>query len=222
MFDGSLRGKSDPQLVMAYFIACCDECGVCDHHFKAISDATGLSIERVVAAIEYLESPDPESRSPDEEGRRIANLDAHREWGWRLVNHWKYRDQQPVSLEDFQAKNRERQRRYKARKRESNVVTLSDVTSASASVGTREEEVQEGKPSCNGLSQPPTQAEFKAYCDVQGVPEDQAKSCYCWYEARHWMDRNGHVMKWKPLVVLWMTRSREEQRQKDREKSSRF
>lgn len=38
-----------------------------------------------------LESPDDESRSPEEQGRRIVRLDEHRAWGWCVVNYCKYR-----------------------------------------------------------------------------------------------------------------------------------
>ena len=39
-------------------------------------------------AFEILSSPDPDSRSPEEEGRRIIAV----EGGWHLVNHKKYRN----------------------------------------------------------------------------------------------------------------------------------
>lgn len=38
-----------------------------------------------------MEQPDPYSRTEGEEGRRIVRLDDHRPWGWRIVNHEKYR-----------------------------------------------------------------------------------------------------------------------------------
>lgn len=91
LFDGSLRGKSDPILVFVNILTHTRK-GIADIHFKKISDETGVPIERVKAACLVLEAPDPDSRTPDEEGRRIIRLDGHRNWGWRVVNAEKYRD----------------------------------------------------------------------------------------------------------------------------------
>ena len=107
LFDGSLRGHSDEILVFVNLLSHADAFGIVDRHWRAISDETGLSHERVKVAITALESPDAESRTPTEEGKRIVHLDAHRDWGWRIVNHAKYRDL--CSKEQ----NAERQRRFR-------------------------------------------------------------------------------------------------------------
>jgi hypothetical protein len=92
LFDGSLRGHSDEILVFINMLCHSDAAGVVDRHWRAISDETGLSVDRVKAASLLLSAPDPESRTPDADGRRIVLLDDHRDWGWRIVNHAKYRD----------------------------------------------------------------------------------------------------------------------------------
>ena len=92
IWEGSMRGKSDPLFVFVNLLTHSDQHGIVDRHWRAIADETGLSQERITNAIEFLESPDHESRTPDEEGRRIVRLDDHRAWGWRIVNHSKYRD----------------------------------------------------------------------------------------------------------------------------------
>lgn len=91
MFDGTLRGRSDALLVFVNLLANSDREGFVDKHFLAISQETGLSVERVVAATLELESSDRQSRSQELEGRRLERMDAHREWGWRIVNYGKYR-----------------------------------------------------------------------------------------------------------------------------------
>jgi len=111
MFDGSLRGRSEAQLVFVNLIATADRQGVVDKHFRVIADETGLSIEAVKNAILELESPDPESRTPDLQGRRIERLDDHRDWGWRVVNYLHYRGIRDE--ETRREQNREAQDRYK-------------------------------------------------------------------------------------------------------------
>lgn len=93
MFDGSLRGHAHAILVFTNMIAKCDRHGICDRHWRAIADDIGLTAEQVRAATDFLEAKDPESRSKEEGGARIAKLDPEgRGWGWRIVNYQTYRD----------------------------------------------------------------------------------------------------------------------------------
>lgn len=123
MFDGTLRGKSDPLLVFVNLLANADKEGFVDRHFRAISDETGIPIERVEAAVTALESPDGESRTQELEGRRLERIDEHRNWGWRIVNYLKYRKMQDE--ESRRESQRERQRACRARKDEKQRSSLS-------------------------------------------------------------------------------------------------
>lgn len=91
IYSGSLRGKPHEQLVFIYLLVNSWQTkGVCDIHPSRISDDIGLSREEVDSALDYLQRPDPESRSMELAGRRIELIDAHRAWGWRIVNWAKY------------------------------------------------------------------------------------------------------------------------------------
>lgn len=116
MFDGTLRGKSDPLLVFVNLLANADKEGFVDRHFRAISDETGIPIDRVEAAVTQLESPDDDSRTQELQGRRLERIDEHRNWGWRIVNYLKYRKMQDE--ESRRESQRERQRACRARKSE--------------------------------------------------------------------------------------------------------
>lgn len=113
LYQGTLRGRSREILVFTNMIACADRDGFVDKHPRAIAEETGLSLEDVAAAIEHLEAPDPESRSPAEDGRRIARIDDHRTWGWRIVNHLKYRTMrdEEARRETFRVSQRKRRAR---------------------------------------------------------------------------------------------------------------
>lgn len=104
MFTGSMRGKGLAQLVFVNMLATCTENGISDKTPQAIADEIGFQINEVQEALDYLASPDPMSRSPLEEGRRVVLLDEHRNWGWRIVNHEYYR-----------ALNKQIERRYQWR-----------------------------------------------------------------------------------------------------------
>jgi hypothetical protein len=115
LYQGTLRGRSHAILVFTNLLAHADQYGVVDKHFKAIADEVGLSIPEVKAALEELESPDPESRSPAEDGRRIVRMDEHRVWGWQIVNYGKYRAIR--NEDDRRAQNREAQKRWREKKK---------------------------------------------------------------------------------------------------------
>jgi len=90
-WEGSMCGKPDVQLVWCFLLAHSDGKGIVEKSRPNISALTGIPIDRVNAAIEHLEAPDPDSRTPAEEGRRLLRLVDHRDWGWRIVNHALYR-----------------------------------------------------------------------------------------------------------------------------------
>jgi hypothetical protein len=111
LYQGTLRGASHEILVFTNLLAHAGRDGVVDKHFRAISEETGLTVNEVKQAILTLESPDPESRSPDEDGARIVRMDEHRVWGWRVVNYGKYRAIR--SEEDRAEQNRISQQRWR-------------------------------------------------------------------------------------------------------------
>lgn len=91
LYQGTLRGNSHGILVFTNLLAHCDKYGIADIHPRAIAEEVGLSVEDVRVALDELEAPDAESRTPDDGGRRIVRVDEHRAWGWRVVNYAKYR-----------------------------------------------------------------------------------------------------------------------------------
>lgn len=76
------------------------------HHVRAsvpgLADAARVTLEQCEEALERLSSPDPYSRTPDCDGRRIEPIDG----GWKLINGEKYR----------RARNEDERREYKAKK----------------------------------------------------------------------------------------------------------
>lgn len=123
LYQGTLRGCSDEILVFTNLIAHADAHGHVDKHYRAIAEETGISIDRVKTALANLEAPDLESRSPEEEGRRIVPLDEHRAWGWRIVNYPKYRSIR--NEDDRREQNRLAQQRWRDKQKKADVSTVS-------------------------------------------------------------------------------------------------
>ena len=68
-----------------------------------------VTLEECVAALKALSSPDPDSRTKEEDGRRIREVDG----GWFVVNGEKYR--QMFSLEERREYLRRKQAEYRSR-----------------------------------------------------------------------------------------------------------
>lgn len=107
-----------------------DENGIVLGTEETLARIANVTLQCVTDAIERFSSPDKNSRTPDNEGRRIAKCDG----GWIVLNHGKYRDNSAVLRE----KTRERVRRFREKKAMEKASQTGNVTvtlpSASASV----------------------------------------------------------------------------------------
>jgi len=116
IYDGTLVEDWRALVTFQQMIILSDSQGTIDITPRALSRRTGIPIEHIEAGIHVLESPDPYSRSPEEEGRRIVRLDSHRDWGWKIVNHSSYRNMK--DHEDRRDYKRRKQKEYDAKARE--------------------------------------------------------------------------------------------------------
>ncbi len=107
MYHGTLAtdGPWEALVTFQQMLILADKDGVVDMTHKAIARETTIPLEIITQGIDVLEQPDPESRTPDEDGRRIIRLSEHRSWGWRITNYPKYRQLQRE--EDRKAYHRE-------------------------------------------------------------------------------------------------------------------
>jgi hypothetical protein len=111
IFASSIAENYNTRHVFMDMLVLADSEGVVDMTLSAISRTTNVPMEIVESAIKELSEPDKSSRSPTEDGRRIALVDSHREWGWRIINYDHYR-----SLRDEEARrsfNRNYMRDYR-------------------------------------------------------------------------------------------------------------
>ena len=90
IFDGSLYGQFEPTVVFMAMLVIAEREGIVDMTPEAIAARCGYPLKIVLQGIAELEKPDPRSRTPDEDGRRIVKLEDSRDWGWRITNYEKY------------------------------------------------------------------------------------------------------------------------------------
>lgn len=90
IYDGTLYGHWEAIVTMQQLIVLANADGVIDMTPQAIAARTSIPFDIISKGLEFLAKPDPYTRTPGEDGRRIVLIDSHRPWGWRLVNHGKY------------------------------------------------------------------------------------------------------------------------------------
>jgi hypothetical protein len=115
MYRGTLYGQWEAIVTFQQLIVLCDADGIVDYTPPAISSITSIPLDIILKGLEVLSNPDPYSRTPGAEGRRIELIDAHRPWGWSIVNHTKY--QRLQDSDTVREQTRERVRRHREEKR---------------------------------------------------------------------------------------------------------
>lgn len=89
ILDSTIWAEPAPTVkVWLTLLAMADPNGFVDGAMLGVMRRAIVSREECETAIRVLESPDPDSKTPDHEGRRIER----KEGGWQILNHRKYRD----------------------------------------------------------------------------------------------------------------------------------
>jgi hypothetical protein len=96
-------------------LLCSDAQGYVMMTEAAISRRIGTTIEEVTWGLAELMKPDPRSKTPDHEGRRIEAVEGSG-YGWRVINFESYKSLR--SNEDMRDKTKERVRKFRDKKGE--------------------------------------------------------------------------------------------------------
>lgn len=99
------------RIVWITILAMADKNGEVQASLPGLARIAGATVEATEQAIGKFLSPDPYSRTKDEEGRRLEEIDG----GWLLINHAKYRKM--ASKDDEKEKAAERKRRQREREK---------------------------------------------------------------------------------------------------------
>lgn len=113
------RAPNETRLVWITMLALADRHGVVEASIPGLADLARVSVDRCRVALVELAAPDPDSRTPDLEGRRIMPIDG----GWSIVNHHKFR--QKMSADDRREYLRLKQAEYRAKKKAVNTASTS-------------------------------------------------------------------------------------------------
>ena len=92
IFDSSIVEKPEARFTFMDLLILADSDGVVDMTHEAISRRTNRPLDLIRSTIMELESPDHRSRTKDADGARLKRLDAHRDWGWLIINYDRFRN----------------------------------------------------------------------------------------------------------------------------------
>lgn len=121
-YTGSMLGAGAHVFaVWAWCVANAGRDGVLEINPRLLAAMIGEPDERIVDALDYLQAPDPNSRSEECEGRRLVHEGAYQ---YRIVNHARYR--QMRAEEDRREQNRRAKRRQRAKQRQHQPADIAD------------------------------------------------------------------------------------------------
>lgn len=174
IFTSSIAENYLVRLVFEDLLVLADVNGVVDMTPEAIARVTNVPLDIVLAGITDLEKPDNRSRTVTEDGCRIVRLDAHRDWGWQVVNYEKYRE--------IRSENDRRgyMREYMRKRR-----SVTPVNSCKQPLAELAKAEAEADTEVNTTPLPPSKRKRKIGCSI---PEDFAVTP----EIRKWADEH-HV-----------------------------
>ncbi len=197
--------------------------GVVNIPVEALAARAGLSEESTRTGLARLMSPDPDSASKEEEGKRLIPLhDDHSERGWVIVNWPRYKalaneEERREQLRRASSAYRKRLKeigKLKSKKKRhqasssvsepSSIPSVSDSESESASdSGANVVPIRKS----NGRFVPPTMSEVKAYIEEKGLNFDPV-AFYAYYESIGWRVGKNPMKKWKAACWTWERKER--------------
>jgi hypothetical protein len=194
------RETNETRLLWITMLALADRDGIVEASVPGLADLAKLPIEATRQALQKLQSPDPDSRSPEFEGRRIQAIRG----GWKILNYEAYREK--CDQNEVLEKHRLRQQRYRERHK---LVTLGDARDAalrsvtpayaygdaSASAG-KEGSVREGKPK--------DIAAVRLYAAEIHLSNTEAEKFFDHFESNGWKQGGRTPMKdWRAALRNW-------------------
>lgn len=110
ILDSSIWEEPDHTVrVWIAMLAMADAHGIVRASYSGLRRRCNVSMEKLAEALETLEAPDPDSRNPENEGRRVKKIKG----GWFIYNAKLYRDMRT----EEQVETAERVKRWRARQR---------------------------------------------------------------------------------------------------------
>ena len=211
LYEGSMLGAGVHVFALwPYCISRSDAHGRVEVNPRLAAVILGCSIPEVEAALDYLLRPDPESRSKEEDGRRLVRVG---QFAYRIVNYMKYRDiRDAESRREYQ---REWVKEKRTGRRPSTHVDSRHVSTKSTQAEAEAEAEAEAHGGNGGAPPPvppprktarfvpPSVDEVRAEITRRSLPIDP-EAFVAHYQANGWVQGRGKPVKdWRACLTTW-------------------
>ncbi len=184
------------RLMWVTMLASADAHGYVSGSVPGMAAIARMSIEDARHSIDVLCAPDPDSRTKDQDGRRLLACDG----GWLIVNYAKYREQRDPETRTQQ--NRDAQQRWRERHRKPNVSQNKPLVSP-CKPKQKQKHIEEKRK--RGTFVPPTPAQVDEYAQSIGYIRPNLGRDFCaHYVESGWRIKGGQKMTdWHKAVRTW-------------------
>jgi len=203
------REDDKTRLVWITMLAIANKHGEVEASVPGLADLSRVSVEECRISLAKLEAPDPDSRSSEQEGRRIEKVAG----GWRLINHAKYRAK--LSVDERREYLTQKKREARARQQMStNVNKCPDLSTPStqAEADTKAEAEEALKPTASAgavtrKKKEPAQTDEEWLAGLQTVLAYEHLNVAAQYSrAKVWCETN-HRQCTRKFFTNWLNRA---------------
>jgi len=194
------REPNHVRLLWITMLALKDQYHTVNASLPGLADAARITMDECIEALTVLKSPDPFSRTKENEGRRVAECDG----GWLILNGEKYR--QKMNTDERREYKTQKQREYRERSKKS-VDSSVDSGSELRTVLTHKEEETDTKEKKIKTKRfvKPSVDEINIYCRERKNAIN-AEQFFAHYESNGWKVGKNPMKNWKAAVITWEKR----------------
>lgn len=199
-FTGSMVGAGAHVFaVWGYVIANCRN-GSIELNPKLLAMILGEDEEPIQAAIDFLCSPDPNSRSKNNDGCRLVKTGP---FLFDVPNHASYRKILNEDERRAYFRDKKREQRQKAKALTVGQVGQSKTVQDMSTVSTQSEADTESKEEKKARKARCTLSELKEYCVSLGLPESDGEACFNKWEGNGWTNGGKAIKDCKATIRSW-------------------
>lgn len=216
-FKGSLIDTPPyARLLFLAMLSEADHIGVALGTVRYWSALVGISEDEVRQGLAILNSPDPDSTSPDEDGRRIVPYGEGSN-RWRIVNYWKYYEKSRNEDRKEQKRDWDRTNRPSGHSRAKSGSKKDSPTQSvqsdpeNESENESENEIDISRPRKKSPFERPTLEECQFYFAQKGSTIEEGERFFLFYESVGWKVGKKPMEVWKAAASGWISRNKKNQ-----------
>ena len=204
--------KDSTLRVWIAMLATCDARGVVEGSLPGFASLCRVSVKDMSTALSVLSSPDKDSRTKTDDGRRIEVCDG----GWRILNYLKYREKGQDKEGSRAPYFREYQQKHpRCSVQQSSVVHDTEAEAEAEAEAERETSTSGDVPDTSrtgqcGCRNAPSLAELELQASKIGLPNSEAQAFLDYFESNGWKVGGKAAMRnWRGALSGWKRRWQE-------------